>query len=247
MLMFIHGVGMNRHNWLHQQSFFSNVSSCGFLDLPGHGNSGLGDQSLSSVADYADLIAKDLSSVSDELILIGHSLGSLVSCELAARCNEQVKGLVAVSTVYQRSDQALAAVQARAGSLCQSNDSIEVEPTLERWFGSAEDSNFLEQRLLCQQWLESVDQQAYAKAYSAFANTRGADSDTVRQIECPALFLTGSLDSNSTPEMSEQLANIAQRGQSKTIQGAAHMLQMTHVDEVNQSTHSFINEQISRF
>ena len=55
----------------------------------------------------------------------------------------------------------------------------------------------------------------------------------------PIAFITGTLDSNSTPLMSRDMAKISPFGMSEIIPGAGHMAQMSHTKEVNGILRSF--------
>ena len=56
---------------------------------------------------------------------------------------------------------------------------------------------------------------------------------TLARLSCPALFMTGAKEPNSTPEMSQAMARIAPHGRAVIVEGAAHMLPMTHAVPVN--------------
>ena len=49
--------------------------------------------------------------------------------------------------------------------------------------------------------LATVDPQGYATAYSAFATGDDVYADAWPTVACPALFLTGEHDANSSPQM----------------------------------------------
>jgi pimeloyl-ACP methyl ester carboxylesterase len=51
--------------------------------------------------------------------------------------------------------------------------------------------------------------------------------------------MTGAQEPNSTPAMSRAMADLAPDGQAVIIEGAAHMLPMTHREEVNTHLLSF--------
>ena len=87
-----------------------------------------------------------------------------------------------------------------------------------------------------------VNPAAYKCAYTAFATSQIPDQIGLSRISCPALFMTGSEEPNSTPAMSETMASLAPKGRSIIVDGAAHMMPMTHPREVNAAIHSLINE-----
>jgi pimeloyl-ACP methyl ester carboxylesterase len=98
--VFIHGV-LNDHSvWILQSRFMAhhgwNVLA---VDLPGHCRSG--GQAPASVEAAADFIAALLDAAGvARAALIGHSWGSLIALEAAARLGERISHLVMVGTAY---------------------------------------------------------------------------------------------------------------------------------------------------
>lgn len=71
-------------------------------------------------------------------------------------------------------------------------------PTLTRWFGAEASA----QRTACETWLRSADPAGYRAAYRVFAHENGPSASDLAVLYCPALFLTGADEPNSTPAMS---------------------------------------------
>lgn len=98
--VFIHGV-LNDHSvWILQSRFLAhhgwNVLA---VDLPGHCRSG--GEAPASVEAAADFIAALLGAAGvARAALIGHSWGSLIALEAAARLGERISHLVMVGTAY---------------------------------------------------------------------------------------------------------------------------------------------------
>ena len=69
------------------------------VDLPGHGRSA--GPALASIEALADWVLALLASAGiDRALLVGHSMGSLIALEAAARMGERASGLVMVGTAY---------------------------------------------------------------------------------------------------------------------------------------------------
>jgi pimeloyl-ACP methyl ester carboxylesterase len=109
---------------------------------------------------------------------------------------------------------------------------------LERWFGDA----LTPEREACAGWLRSVCPVSYKTAYSAFAHSPLPDRAMLASLACPALFMTGGAEPNSTPAMSEAMARLAPRGRAIIVEGAAHMMPMTHAGIVNAALIDFLGE-----
>lgn len=98
VLVFIHGAGMDHTVWLLQSRYFAHHGySVLAVDLPGHGRSR--GEALGSIPALADWIAALLDALAvPQASLIGHSMGSLVALETAARYPERVQRLAMLGT-----------------------------------------------------------------------------------------------------------------------------------------------------
>ena len=95
-ILLMHGSGLTHIVWsLHEQFYVNQGYNVLSVDLPGHGNSE--GPSLKSIEEISDWI-KSLMNVLDikKLIIIGHSQGSLVGIDFAARYPNLISGLVLV-------------------------------------------------------------------------------------------------------------------------------------------------------
>ena len=232
-VLMLHGVGLQAEAWSAQIEFLSKKYSVISPDLPGHGESPMLNNGA-SLADFTDLIAAAMNAPA---LVVGHSLGAMIALDLAARNKDKVRAVAALNAVFQRDAAAKAAVQGRAAAL-QSNDAPDPDSTLRRWFG---ESDSLE-RSACRNWLTSVSIDGYRPAYSVFANNDSPTKAGISKLACPALFLTGEADPNSTPAMSRAMAALAPMGRALIIDGAAHMMPMTHADRVNTALLSFFRD-----
>ena len=88
--------------------------------------------------------------------------------------------------------------------------------------------------------LLQVQPLGYARTYRLFASSDAAHVDRLSGLQPPALFLTGELDPNSTPVMSEAMARLAPRSRLDVVPGARHMMNLTHADRVNASLRRFL-------
>ena len=100
-ILLMHGSGLTHIVWsLHEQFYATQGYNVLSVDLPGHGNSE--GPSLKSIEEISDWI-KSLMNVLDinKLIIIGHSQGSLVGIDFAARYPNLINGLVLVAGSYK--------------------------------------------------------------------------------------------------------------------------------------------------
>ncbi|MCT4558994.1 MAG: alpha/beta hydrolase [Pelagimonas sp.] len=232
-VLMIHGVGLRAEAWNAQMDALAVDHRVVAVDLPGHGHSPLpaGDLDLAA---YTDAIAAGMTGPA---MVMGHSMGAMIALDLAIRYPHLVTGVVALNAIYQRSTAAKQAVRARAASL-DGVTMADPSGTLDRWF----DPSPSPERQACATWLQEVNPAAYRMAYDIFAREDGPAPAKLADVACPALFLTGQDEPNSTPDMSRAMAGIVPQGRAQIIENAAHMMPMTHADEVNAHLRRFATE-----
>lgn len=113
-VVFLHGAGMDHSVWaLHARAFAHHGFAVLAPDLPGHGRSA--GPALNSIATLADWTAALIDAAGVKAArLIGHSMGSLVALEMAARHPERVTALSLIATAapMRVSDELLGAAKA---------------------------------------------------------------------------------------------------------------------------------------
>ncbi len=95
-VVFVHGAGLDRTVWALQTRYFAHRGN-GVLaiDLPGHGKSE--GPPLASVPAMGDWLAALIEAAGlEQATLVGHSMGSLVALECAARHPDRVRALALV-------------------------------------------------------------------------------------------------------------------------------------------------------
>lgn len=94
LVIFLHGIGGGRRNWLAQLGVVGHTAQAAALDLRGYGDSTLGPQQ-STVDDYcADILRVRAVLGADKLVLVGLSYGSWIATSFAMRHPEMLAGLV---------------------------------------------------------------------------------------------------------------------------------------------------------
>lgn len=227
-MVLLHGVGLRAETWGAQLDALNGRFSLYALDMPGHGESAP-FEAEPCLADYSDRIAHAIESIGVPVLLTGHSMGAMIALDIAIRHPRLCRGVAVLNAIYRRSPAAVAAVRERDAAL-PGVYATDPSLTLARWFGESLDRA---EAKACRRWLEAVDPIGYKQAYSVFAANDGPDSQTLAGLACPALFITGSAEPNSTPQMSHAMAEIAPRGQALVVDGAAHMMPMSHATWVN--------------
>ena len=218
--VFIHGV-LNDHSvWILQTRALAhhgwNVLA---IDLPGHGRSG--GEAPASVEQAADAVAALLDALGlKQAALIGHSWGSLIALEAAARLGERVSHLVLVGTAFpmkvspalidaslNQPMKALAMVNVFSRSTLAPPPSALGPGTWVYGGGMA-----LGKRVLASNRQVNVFHRGFV-ACDSYANGETA----MAQITCPVLFVLGAQDQMTPPKAAQGLIG-AGRTAGKTLQ-----------------------------
>jgi pimeloyl-ACP methyl ester carboxylesterase len=94
LVLFLHGIGGSRQNWLPQVRAAGSLMRAASLDLRGYGDSALG-ASQSMIEDYcADILRVRDALGAEKLVLVGLSYGSWIATSFAMRHPELLAGLV---------------------------------------------------------------------------------------------------------------------------------------------------------
>ena len=232
-LIFIHGVGMRGDVWAPQVEYFSNDYQVITYDFLGHGESPLPSEEpvLDDYVEQLNNLLKhlDLSVIS----LVGHSMGALISVAFALRYPEKVKALVPINIAFNRNEEAQKGVLNRANQILQTNEILNIEQTLERWFKNKTSVDDLKKIDKVRNWLANASPKGYGRAYRLFALSDKVFLNKLSQLRPPVLYLTGDEDPNSTPAMSQQMAEETPNGSSNSLTGEAHMMSYISADKVN--------------
>ena len=221
-VVFIHGV-LNDHSvWILQSRYLAhhgwNVLA---VDLPGHCRSG--GEAPASVEEAADFIAALLDAAGvKRAALVGHSWGSLIALEAAARLQERVSHLVLVGTAFpmkvspalldaslNEPMKALKLVNVFSRSTLAPKPSALGPGT---WVYGA--SMALGRRVLASNTKVNVFHRGF-QACDRYANGEAA----IAAIACPVLFVLGAQDQMTQPKAAQGLLAAA-RSAGKTVQVA---------------------------
>lgn len=233
-VVFIHGV-LNDHSvWILQSRWFANHGwNVLAVDLPGHCRSA--GPPPATVEQAADFVIALLDAVGVErAALVGHSFGSLIALEAAARAPQRVTKLAMVGTAYPMTvspallDAALNDPQRAIAMVNTFSHSMLAPPpsTLGpgTWlYGS---SRALMRRVLASNRDANVFHIGF-KACNDYANGEQA----LAQLQCPVLFLLGESDQMTQPRAARTLTQKASDGKVVTVE-AGHDLMAEAPDAV---------------
>ena len=212
-VVFIHGV-LNDHSvWILQSRYLANHGwNVLAVDLPGHCKSE--GEAPNSVEAAASFISALLDAVGiQKAALVGHSWGSLIALEAAARLKERVSHLVLVGTAFPMKVSP-ALIEASLNDPIKAMTMVNVfsRSTLAAppsalgpgtWVFGA--SMALGRRVLSSNTQVNVFHRGFV-ACDSYANGETA----MAQITCPVLLLLGAVDQMTTPKAAEGLIRAAQ-------------------------------------
>lgn len=233
-VVFIHGV-LNDHSvWILQSRWFANHGwNVLAVDLPGHCKSeGPPPASVEEAAGFV-LAMLDAAGV-EKAALVGHSFGSLIALETAARAPERVTHLALVGTAFPMAvspallegslndpQRAIAMVNTFSHSLLAPPPSALGPGT---WLYGG--SRALMRRVLASNPQVNVFHTGF-KACNDYAN----GEEAMAKVRCPVLFLLGAADQMTMPRAARTLIAKAPSAKVVTVQ-AGHALMTEAPDEV---------------
>lgn len=247
-IIFIHGV-LNDHSvWILQSRFLAhhgfNVLA---LDLPGHGRSA-GDAPC-SVEEAADFVAALMDAMGlKQAALVGHSWGSLIALEAAARLPGRITHLAMVGTAYPMRvspmlmQAALNDAAAGIRMVNQFSHSMLASPPSAlgpgTWVKGA--STALNWRILASNPTVNV----FHRGLAACDNYQNG-LQALATVRCPILVLMGQADQMTPARNARALVQAAQaagRTVSSRVLPAGHALMVEAPDQVLQALREFLTQ-----
>jgi pimeloyl-ACP methyl ester carboxylesterase len=229
-VVFVHGAQCDHSVWILQSRYLAHHGyGVLALDLPGHGRSE--GPALASVGELAEWIAAvlDLAGIR-QARLVGHSMGSLIALECAARHPAQVAKIALLATAYPMkvSEQLLEATK---------NDEPAAQDMVNIWSHLAYaqyPNNPGPGFWLIGENLRLMQRQKPGVMHVDFSacNAYAGGAEAAARLQCPALFLIARRDA-MTPARSAQAFALSVNGaRIVTIEGSGHNMMGEKPDEV---------------
>jgi len=242
VIVLIHGLGMNQDFWQPQTLAFAGTFHVIAYDILGHGESAMPDDDVAM-----DDMVDQLHGLLDELgvpsaHVVGHSMGALIATGFALAHPDATLSLVGLNGVYDRPAEARVSAEKRADEILSGSAARGSAITFQRWFGDAPDDDHSEAIAWVKDKLEDNDPKGYGLIYSLFSRSDDAYVGKLDALTCPALFLTGALDPNSTPAMSEAMAAAAPQGTAVVLEGERHMMSLVSPERSTTLIGNFIHD-----
>ena len=237
-LVFIHGAEHDHCIWVLQTRYLAHH---GFgvlaVDLPGHGRSD--GAPLDSVEKMAEWIVAVLDAAGvSKATLIGHSMGSLIAIECAARYPDRIAKIALVGTAFPMkvSDELLNATR---------DDEPLAQDMVNIWSHSAYaqyPSNPGPGFWVMGGNLRLMQRQKPGVMHTDFAacNAYANGIEAAKQVRCPALLILGKRDLMTPPRAAKEIMGALADKRSIEIAGSGHALMAEKPDEVLEALRVFL-------
>jgi pimeloyl-ACP methyl ester carboxylesterase len=222
-VVLIHGVGADLEMWEPVAVRLAPDHDVVRYDMQGHGDSAkpAGPYRLDDYVDQLRRLTDGLGLT--RVMLAGFSMGALVAQAFALAAPARVERLVLLNTVFDRSPQERAAVEARVRAVLNGGHATAIADAIERWFTPSFRAGRPEVVEAVRRRMESNDLTAYAAAYGLFAVADRPLAARVGDIRVPTTVVTGAEDQRSTPAMAAALAARLPQGRCLIVPDQRHM------------------------
>ncbi len=237
-VVFIHGAQHDHCVWVLQSRYLAHHGR-GVLavDLPGHGRSD--GPALASVEEMAEWIVALLDAAKVEQgALVGHSMGSLIALECAARHPGRVRAIALVGTAFPMrvSDELLDATR---------DDEPLAQDMVNIWSHAAYahyPSNPGPGFWVMGENLRLMQRQAPGVMHADFVacNAYSNGANAAAATKCPALLVLGKRDIMTPPRATRDLMAAIPGARKVEIAGSGHALMAEKPDEVLDALAAFV-------
>ncbi len=250
-IVFLHG-GQHDHSvWILQSRYLAHHGySVLALDLPGHMRSG--GAPLTSVEDIAARVAQALQASSAErMLLVGHSMGSLIALELARRLGDPVSGVALIATSFPMkvSDALLEATRAAPDAAMDMINVWSHSPSIRAYDRKPSNpgpgfSNVWQNLRLMQR----IGQREPAALNADFVacNAYRGGAEAAAALTCPVLFVLGASDQMTPTRNARTLIDACRQPTVVMLEGSGHSVMSEHPDGVRDALATFAQRVFGR-
>ena len=231
-IVFLHGSGLSHIVWSLTEQFFSNKNfNVLSVDLPGHGNSdGPCLDTIEKIADWLEQIFISLNL--EKLTLVGHSQGCLEILEYASKYKNRLKKIVFIGGSNKMP------VHSDLIDLAKNGDSDAVKLMM-KW-GYEGSKKFIGGNPVEKIIQSPRDIREILAVDLVACNNYKNGTDAAKSIECPSLFIFGSLDKMVNLESGKKFSNLVKNSTVHVIEGCGHMIMIEKAFEMRDKVLEFL-------
>ncbi len=223
VVVFIHGLGLNRQIWQNYLPTFSEQYRVLSYDLYGHGES-TSPPTKPDLSVYAVQLRELLDELKiDRCTLIGFSLGGMINRRFALDFGSRASALVILNSPHERTPEAQKLVEERASDTAAGGAVATLDATIERWFTKKFrefNDDYIQQ---VRGWVLANDPTDYALCRQVLATGVIELINPEPPVTHPTLVITCENDSGSTPKMCHGIASEIKGAESIIVPGLQHM------------------------
>jgi pimeloyl-ACP methyl ester carboxylesterase len=237
-VVFVHGAQCDHSVWILQSRYLAH-HGYGVLavDIPGHGRSE--GPALASVGELADWVAavQDAAGAT-QVAIVGHSMGSLIALECAARRPGRVAKIALLATAYP--------MKVSADLLdATKNDEPAAQDMVNIWSHLAYaqyPNNPGPGFWVIGENLRLMQRQKPGVMHADFAacNAYAGGADAAAKVRCPALFLLARRDAMTPARAAQDFAKSVKGAQIVFIDGSGHNMMGEKPDDVLDALIAFL-------
>jgi pimeloyl-[acyl-carrier protein] methyl ester esterase len=231
-LVLIHGFAANKTIWYKLAKELEKTYSVQAVNLPGYGD------------ESSDILQQTKKPV----IWVGWSLGGLIARELGQQRPEYTQGIITLASNPKliASDDWPCGINYGGFHALEKLFIRHPSAALTRFFtlqGQDLERDDRKQLLTLKKQAESVPVEILLRDLNKLGNTD--QREMISKLTVPQLNIFGTEDRIVPASVAEQLKHLSPHAQNVTINGAGHVLLLSHVTECLTSIHQFINESIT--
>lgn len=235
---FIHGAANDHSVWTLQSRYFAYHGWNALApDLPGHGRSG--GKALATIEDLADWVIRLLDAASAKsAALVGHSMGSLVALETAARHSQRIDRIALAGTAVPMPVSETLLETSRA------NDHVAYE--MINAFAYSNHAQLGGNRVpgawMMGASMRLMERSGAGVLHADFSacNAYGNGLESAAKVKCPALLILGKRDLMTPAKTAKALADGLAGSRMILLEGAGHALMAEKPDEVLDALIGFV-------
>ena len=233
-IIFLHGSGLSHIIWSLVEQFFANKNfNVLSIDLPGHGNSeGPCLHTIEEIADWLEKVFVKLKL--EKIILVGHSQGCLEMLEYSNKYKSRLKKLVFMGGSYKMP------VNKDLIDLAE-NGNTDAVKLMMKW-GYEGSKKFIGGNPIKRIIQSPRDISEILGVDLVACNNYSNGSNAAKAIDCPTMFVLGSLDKMVNIEFGKKFANMVNNSTTLIIDGCGHMIMIEKAFEMREKVLEFLQK-----